>query len=1644
MRRSFHNQKVYKSKGVINQGAKNTIQTIHNALGSDKLFNGGSPILFNVVKPAIIRAFKTENVAQHIEYVPGTAPEAIEEDTFQLPEPTVAEVIDTPMANNIVRLNQLLADIIAAINASGLPPAQVNVRLLDANNQHRRDLEAVESSRPTFEAIFQRRHDHWVQEQEKFVQKQTALMKVFTRVFGATTLSTIKNYLDANRFRRAWFEICNQNAIGAQGQHNTSLLFNELSNLQFNAATTSFTALEADIRLLQEQLVELGEPVPTDASKLNQLMKALKTSPGNEFAQEIRNVEMFNLPYQQARDFFMRRASEIASEKTLESVHHTPDTTAKGLLTVVTTDKSAKGKHCTNCGRDGHVRQDCFKLQTCTNCGRKGHIGRHCRAAGKSTSGRYNGDSLSTPNSSLSVGSKFSSSKNSSVYCGNLGLTTLGTANTTATLKVTDHHLSNIAAQLQLILLTTTTTKPARIILDSGASTHMLPEEMLVNYRKSDGQVKLGDTNIKLSIMGMGDTIQSNINNVLHVQGLLIGVLAVSRFDQIQFRTEFVNGQGSVYDNEGNLFLRSTLHSDGIYQLNPEYVKCLCNRRTPACTIRVQHPQPSTSVYDYTDGDSLNNLVKPSQRVSYPSGMTSETTSTNNTPVAEAPREHIPENTSSSMLEDATTMPVSDGEHRHSPTTSAAALDGRTLPTGTTSTNDRTTNVSNNNTNDIFVYVISTHPGLNPLEILHRQWGHLGPDRIKATLQHGHVTGCPYTYEDVKDLQMGVCKECLQGRMRARREAKTTDHPWGPLEKIAIDYKGDFARKAIGGYKGFMLLVDYATNWVHADLVLSKSEHTRVLQDYKVKFVNRYGRVWKVLQSDSESIFKSKRVGQWLRKNEIRLQLSTPYQHWQNGQVEVYVRIVMDKSRTLMTAYITPVRYWGHAVKYACHILNRTPNSNTNISAFEALTGEKPDMSKAVPFYAPGVYHLTNDERKDPWSPKARPCRMLGYSEDHKDAYIILNVDTGRIIVRENCVFNIAEAVKDVEEIEINLGPERDDIGEYEIMIDSNDSDNQASDNSDVEVGDIQGEEEIDYGGENPYWFHILHRNSTTSLPNNNYNEWHNAILLSAELVQPLPPNPTSVDSALSSVHGDQWRAAITKELDQFRLRTTFGPAEQSGQGMKTKLILYYKYDGEYNLVCKARLVVCGYSQRRGIDYFDTYSPTTTTTTVFILLSLAGHLNCHVCVFDVSAAFLEGRADTKMYAWLPCDIDHEGVSRRIEILGNWYGSKQAGKIWNDLFDKIMVLMRFERNIDDPCLYKWCIGDEYIYLTVHVDDGLMLSSSRRLAQEFMTTFLTHVRKAVIYDGAKLYLAMDLTRSKDGRMFSVSQKRYIEKNFNTSTKVYRTPMSVTTNLRIAQPNNANEPLLPLTGILRYVADRTRPDILVALGEISTGGAESPSDEHYRAAERIKHYLNGSKDLVLQLGGSSPIILFGYCDAAYVTTGNCKSRLGSCLFVNKDSGSISTVSRNDTTVSHSSTESEIKALDMICREIIVIRSMLDYLGMEQTEPTKVYIDNRSAIELCRLLKVHNRIRHINVRINYIRELINARVIELMFVPSKDNVADVLTKPLPREDHVRHTTVLLQGHSQATNGISLFTTVQGYTHEYYNNIIDNEDATN
>ncbi len=356
-------------------------------------------------------------------------------------------------------------------------------------------------------------------------------------------------------------------------------------------------------------------------------------------------------------------------------------------------------------------------------------------------------------------------------------------------------------------------------------------------------------------------------------------------------------------------------------------------------------------------------------------------------------------------------------------------------------------------------------------------------------------------------------------------------------------------------------------------------------------------------------------------------------------------------------------------------------------------------------------------------------------------------------------------------------------------------------------------------------------------------------------------------------------------------------------------------------------------------------------------------------------------------------------------------------IWNDQLNGILIEAGFERCPVQPCLYRKVKKDgTFMWVVIHVDDGLVATDSVETRDEFITFFNTQVKETTHLETVGRYVGMDFDFFPDQRKVLLSHKLYIADKWGSYPGNEVIPMSHSTNLRNATPNAANESMLHDTGELRFICDRARPDLLVVTGELATGGAKDPSDLHLKVAEKAKNYLKSTQLLGLSLGGLGKLHIFGYSDASWVTDGNCKCRLGGCVFFNADSGSIKSFSKNDTrpsTLSHSSCEAEIKAMDEWVREVMHIMDMYKFLCGPYTEPVQLYVDSRSAIDLCTTLRQSHKVKHINMRIHFIREMIEDGFLELFFVPSELNVADVLTKPLDAEKFSAHRKVLLEGHN-------------------------------
>lgn len=104
----------------------------------------------------------------------------------------------------------------------------------------------------------------------------------------------------------------------------------------------------------------------------------------------------------------------------------------------------------------------------------------------------------------------------------------------------------------------------------------------------------------------------------------------------------------------------------------------------------------------------------------------------------------------------------------------------------------------------------------------------------------------------------------------------------------------------------------------------------------------------------------------------------------------------------------------------------------------------------------------------------------------------------------------------------------------------------------------------------------------------------------------------------------------------------------------------------------------------------------------------------------------------------------------------------------------------------------------------------------------------------------------------------------------------------------------------------------------------------------------------------------------------------------------------SRRQKLVSLSTTEAEYIAAATAAREAVWIRTLLNGIGQRRENPTTLFVDNQSAIHLVRNSEFHKRTKHVDIKYHYIREKVENREIDVIFIPAERQLADMFTKAL------------------------------------------------
>jgi hypothetical protein len=257
--------------------------------------------------------------------------------------------------------------------------------------------------------------------------------------------------------------------------------------------------------------------------------------------------------------------------------------------------------------------------------------------------------------------------------------------------------------------------------------------------------------------------------------------------------------------------------------------------------------------------------------------------------------------------------------------------------------------------------------------------------------------------------------------------------------------------------------------------------------------------------------------------------------------------------------------------------------------------------------------------------------------------------------------------------------------------------------------------------------------------------------------------------------------------------------------------------------------------------------------------------------------------------------------------------------------------------------------EVTVVICYVDDILYIGNS----QTQITQSINHFRRnvtAITEADVTRYIGIDITRNLTDHTIALSQIPYIDKfvssNIPPAANPKSTPMSDSVDYSTKTiETEIEKSIQPEVGQLRYLADHTKPDILTAVGLLGQVAAQ-PHQTHHKGIKHLARYLKGSRDIPLILGGTDQEIdLFGYVDASHLPDKTSKPRLGYCFFLNLQSGTIYARSVKSKSVSHSSCEAEIGAIDAAVIQTIWIRGFLAELGYPQLSLTVIYTDSQSA---------------------------------------------------------------------------------------------------
>ena len=409
-----------------------------------------------------------------------------------------------------------------------------------------------------------------------------------------------------------------------------------------------------------------------------------------------------------------------------------------------------------------------------------------------------------------------------------------------------------------------------------------------------------------------------------------------------------------------------------------------------------------------------------------------------------------------------------------------------------------------------------------------------------------------------------------------------------------------------------------------------------------------------------------------------------------------------------------------------------------------------------------------------------------------------------------------------------------------------------------------------------------------------------------------------------------------------------------------------------------------------------------------LLLATAALKDWDIKAVDIKTAFLYGALDEELYMEQPPGFIIKGQEGKVYRLKKaLYGLKQASLAWNKAANKSLEQLGFKRLISDAGIYTLHHGDTIIVVILYVDDVLFMGDNHKLLMDKKKQFM---KKWECRDMGPVseYLGMKIRRDRKIGTLSIDQidyaKKIVQRFGQENCHDVATPLPGGYKPQSQSPDQKADPqrvnyYQSIIGSLLYLTLGTRPDIAYAVILMSQFMV-NPSEDHIKKALHIVKYVKSTIDAKLVYNiqkdkhKKEKEGLVGYADADW---GTCKDTGKSITaYIIKLAGApVSWVSRKQKTVALSSTEAEYMSMCDAIKQIAWIRTLYDELDFPK-ENINLFIDNQGAIFTIQNDVVETRTKHINIKFHYVRENYKAGTVDLLYIDTNRQQADILTKNL------------------------------------------------